>query len=502
MAEIVVVGGGMGGMAAALRLATRGHAVQVIERRDELGGKLAVRRCGDFTFPIGPSLLTWPQVFDDLTSAAGHRLADLVDLVPVDPICRYRFADRSRLDASADAERMGLAVERLAPGQGAAWRRFHERGERCWEASARSFFGGPPTLRSLASRGGSRGNSPGGSPGGPRDVAAVDPLRTLAGRAARSFSDPRLRQYVARYATYAGSSPYRAPAALQCVPYLEQAFGAWYVRGGLIKLRDVLADLLAEAGVTVRTGTAVTAVLADRRRVRGVGLANGDEVEADAVVANVDAYHLYRDLLPHAARRRRVERLGRSTSAFLVLAGVRGHTEGLAHHNVFFSPDYREEFTDIFGRGRPPRDPTVYLGCSSRDDPSQAPDGYENWVLLVNVPAAPAHGWPCSVTAYGDTVLERLATRGLDASGRLAFREHLTPDDFAERYGAWGGAIYGTPLHGRTGAFRRPGNRGPRRGLYLVGGSTHPGGGLPLVARSGEIVADLVQEDFEKDSAR
>jgi phytoene dehydrogenase-like protein len=214
------------------------------------------------------------------------------------------------------------------------------------------------------------------------------------------------------------------------------------------------------------------------------------------VVVNADAAALYGRLLPDRRRLRGITGLGPSSSAFLMLAGVRGRTEGLPHHSIVFSADYRQEFADIFRRRRPPQDPTVYIGCSAVHDPSQAPEGAENWVMLVNVPAGDPGRWPMPPESYRDLVLERLARRGHDLSGRLRFVDLFTPADLRDRYGAWGGAIYGTAYRGRLAPFRRPGNRGPRRGLYLVGGSAHPGGGLPLVAMGGRIVASLVEEDF------
>ncbi|SEG40086.1 phytoene desaturase [Thermomonospora echinospora] len=474
MAEVIVVGGGVGGMVTALLLARGGHHVRLYERLDRLGGKLAEHRRDGFTFALGPSLLTLPGLFRNL--GVGR------DLVELDELCRYRFADGSTLRAFRDPGRMAAQVDRLAPGQGAAWRAFYGWARDCLRASRRTFFAGPLGRPAEQAR--------------LADLRAVAPGHTLDGLARRFFRDPRLRQYVGRYATYAGSSPYRAPAALGCVPAIEHDDGGWYVPGGLARLADDLAGLLADAGVEVRTGTEVTEVVAGRRAVSGVALASGEREKADAVVVNADAAALYSRLLPDRRRLHGIAALGPSSSAFLLLAGVRGRTEGLPHHSVVFSAGYRREFADIFRRRRPPEDPTVYIGCSAVHDPSQAPEGMENWVMLVNVPAGDPGQWPVTPESYRDLVLERLAHRGHDLSGRLCFVDLFTPADLRDRYGAWDGAIYGTAYRGRLAPFRRPGNRGPRRGLYLVGGSAHPGGGLPLVAMGGRIVASLVEEDF------
>ncbi|WP_262403585.1 phytoene desaturase family protein [Actinomadura sp. CNU-125] len=353
MAEVIVVGGGVGGMVAALLLSRAGHRVRLHEQLDRLGGKLAERGRDGFAFSLGPSLLTLPEVF--------HELGVAREAVALDELCRYRFADGSVLRAYRDPDRMAAEVERFAPGQGAAWEAFYAWARKCFEASQRTFFAGPVGRRP--------------PDGNPADLLAVAPGRTLHGLARRFFDDRRLRQYVGRYATYAGSSPYRAPAALGCVPAIEHGAGGWYVPGGLPRLAEDLAGLLDDAGVEVRTGSTVARVLSDGESVTGVVLASGEREAADAVLVNADAAELYGRLLPDRRRLRRIAGLGTSSSAFLMLAGVDGRTDGLPHHSVVFSGDYRREFADIFQRRVPPEDPTVYIGCSAVDDPSQARPG-------------------------------------------------------------------------------------------------------------------------------
>ncbi|HEX3388109.1 MAG TPA: phytoene desaturase family protein [Streptosporangiaceae bacterium] len=498
MSDVVVIGGGVGSMATAIRLAARGHRVQLFERRHELGGKLTERRRDGFAFGLGPSLLTLPDLFGALAAEAGRKLDELVTLTAVDPVCRYHFPDGSVLDARSDPGAMAAAVERFSPGQGQAWQRYFEWGRRCWAASERAFLSGPLDLPGLARRQASLS-----------DLFASAPGQTLAGLARRFFTDPRLIQYACRYATYSGSSPYQAPAAVGCIPYLEHARGAWYVDGGLARLRDALAMLLADLGVVVHTGTPVSRVLtADGRpasapaagwppRDRAAGvLVAGERVPADIVICGADSARLYRDLCPSRPMRRRIAGIGPSSSAFLLLAGVRGRTSGLAHHNVVFSRDYRAEFADIFDRRRPPADPTIYLGCPAAQDPATAPPGHESLTLLANVPAGSPRSWDRSAADYAELLLGKLDAAGLGVRDRVLFTETLTPADFERRYDGWLGSIYGTSHNGRLAPFRRPGNRGPLAGLYLVGGSVHPGGGLPLVVIGSRIVADLVTEDL------
>jgi phytoene desaturase len=323
----------------------------------------------------------------------------------------------------------------------------------------------------------------------PRDLVTIDALRTLASRSSATFRDPRLVQWANRYATYSGSSPFRAPATLGCIPHLELAHGAWYPRGGLIELRNALQEVAATAGVEIRTSSEVDAIRTVDGSVRSVQLADGSTIDASTVVANVDAEHLYADLVPDARRLRRVRAAQPSGSGFVVLAGVRGTTPNLAHHNIWFSRSYHDEYAQLHA-GRPATEPTLYACVSSVTDTSQAPPGDENWFVLVNAP--PDAG---DMPGYERTVLDRLrATTGVSAD-RFAFMETISPADIEQRYRARHGSIYGTSSDGRRAAFARPGNRGPAHGLYLVGGTSHPGGGLPLVAASARIVADLIRSD-------
>jgi phytoene dehydrogenase-like protein len=216
-------------------------------------------------------------------------------------------------------------------------------------------------------------------------------------------------------------------------------------------------------------------------------------LDADTVVANVDAQHLYRDLVDEPKHLRALDKAGQSTSGVVVLVGARGTTPNIAHHNVWFSADYEREFTQI-ANGELPSDPTIYACVSSITDPSQAPAGHENWFLLVNAPAGTSLDGEYS--NYGNNIVNRLAQVGPDLRNRALFIETIGPMDLEKRYRAPGGAIYGTSSNGRNAAFRRPNNRGPLKGLYLVGGSSHPGGGLPMVAISARIVDDAINQDL------
>jgi phytoene desaturase len=497
VARVVVVGAGLGGLSAAARLAAGGHSVTVLEQADGPGGKLGWYPRDGHAFDTGPSLLTLPDVYRDLFTATGGPLEDAVDLVRLDPAVAYRFADGTSLTVPGSAAAIPPALEDvLGGGAGAQWTALMDRAAAMWRISEEPFLRRPlqgaATLARLARS--------------PADVATIAPWQTLRGLGEQHLRDPRLRMLLDRYATYSGSDPRRAPAVLATVPYAEQSFGSWYVRGGLHRLGVAVAERAAAHGAVLRTGCRVRRVLVEGGRASGVQLVDGERVAADVVVSGADAAALYADLLPKDRRTRATRRdLARATpslSGVVLLLALRGRTPGLAHHTVLFPEDYDAEFDAVFGAGRfrraprPAADPTVYV--SAPDDPALRPDDDgESWFVLVNAPRHdPAHGvdWdePALADRYADHVLDVLARRGLDVRDRVRWRVVRTPADLARDTGSVGGAIYGTSSNGTRAAFLRPANASPVPGLFLVGGSSHPGGGLPLVALSAQIVAELV----------
>lgn len=494
---MAVVGAGVGGLAAAARLAASGHAVTVLEQSERVGGKLGTFERDGHVFDTGPSLVTMPQVYRDLFAATGGALEDAVDLVRLDPAVAYRFADGSRFVVPGwPSEIPGALADALGPAAGTQWSALMVRAGAMWRISEQPFLrrplNGAATLARLARN--------------PADVATIAPWQTLRGLGERQLSDPRLRMLLDRYATYSGSDPRRAPAVLSTVAYAEQAFGSWYVRGGLHRLALAVAERAGRHGAVIRTGSPVRRVVVEGGRAAGVELTDGARVPADVVVSGVDAAALYGALLPGDGRtrgpRRDLARATPSLSGVVLLLALRGRTPGLAHHTVLFPADHDAEFDAVFGSGRfrgaprPVVDPTVYV--SAPDDPALRPDeDSESWFVLVNAARHdPAGGvdWdePGLARRYAADVLAVLARRGLDVRDRLRWCEIRTPADLARDTGSPGGSIYGSSSNGTRAAFLRPANASPVPGLFLVGGSAHPGGGLPLVTLSAEIVARII----------
>jgi phytoene desaturase len=487
--RIGVVGAGVAGLAAGVRLAGLGHEVCVLEAGPAPGGKCGRVTLGPWTFDSGPSLLTMPWVLRELFAETGAPVEEELDLRRVEPVTRYRFADGSGFDARADLPDMVEGLEAWSPGAGADWVRLLGACAGMWRASLPVLRGPPPWPPRRPRAGDPRPD--------PRDLVRVRPWRTLRGLARAHCRDPRLRLVVERAATYAGADPRRAPAALALAGYVEHAFGAWHVGGGLYAIVEALARRLCALGGELRLSSPVRRIALSDGRVRALETDAGP-LRVDAAVSTIDTLALYRDLLPGSAAatraRARLESEERSLSGFALMLGLRERTPGLAHHTILFPADYDAEFDDVFLHRRPARDPTLYVAASSLTDPGAAPEGGESWFVLVN---APTHGdgldWDAVAERYEEEVLARLAARGWDVRGRIEARARRTPADLERETGAPGGAIYGTAPHGRLGTLGRPAGRSPvARNLWLAGGTTHPGGGLPLVMLGAKRVAEEV----------
>lgn len=488
---IVVIGAGVGGLSAAIRLAAAGQRVMVLEQNSQVGGKMGEICAEGFRWDTGPSVITMRPVFEELFASAGRRLEDYITLLPVKPLTRYFYPDGTRLDATCDLSRMTAQIAALDERDVEGYLAYLAYAARIHRITGPVFiYNHPPTLASF-----SRVH--------PRDYFGIDAFRTMA-QAIRGFvRSPHLRQLLGRFATYVGASPYLAPATLNVIAHVELTGGVWYPRGGVYAMARALAQLARELGVEIRTNCPVQRIAVKDGRARGVVCAEGEMIEAQAVVANVDVATVYERLLPAGSvPARKVERLAQaapSCSGFILLLGVEGEHPQLAHHNIFFSRDYGREFADIFERGVPPDEPTIYLAITSKTDPDHAPVGCENWFALVNAPAlGAAFDWQRQAAGYRDRILARLAEFDLDVRDRIRHEQWLTPLDLERLTGARRGALYGASSNHRLAAFMRPHNRCPDvRGLYFAGGTAHPGGGVPMVTLSGKVAAEMVLQDRE-----
>lgn len=491
--QILIIGGGIGGLAAAVRLAAAGKQVTILEQNAQVGGKMGEIRAAGYRWDTGPSVITMRHVFTELFTAAGRKLDDYLTLLPVDPLTRYFYPDGTMLDVTRDWPALAAQLAALDERDVQGYLDFLAYAAKLHRITGPVFiYDQPPSWQSLRQV-------------SPLDFLKIDPWLTLDQAIRRHVQSPQLRQLLGRFATYVGASPYEAPATLGVIADVELTGGVWYPQGGIYSIATALASLAGELGVSIQTNCTVSQIMVDKGKATGVALSDGTLLNAEAVIANVDVTHVYANLLPpHVVPVARVQQLAKtetSCSGYVLLLGVEGEEPKLAHHNILFSPDYPGEFCDIFDLGIPPRDPTIYISITSKSDPDHAPPGCENWFVLVNAPSLPNgtqehFEWATEEADYREHIFNTLATFGFDIRQRIRHLTVRTPVDLAKQTGAWRGALYGISSNQALNAFRRPHNRcADIERLYFVGGTTHPGGGVPMVTLSGKVVAEMVLAD-------
>ena len=496
--RIGVIGGGLGGLAAACTLAARGYQVILFERNEWLGGKAAVVEGAGFRFDAGPTIVTIPSVLRRVFAEAGRRLEDYLELVRLDPQWRCFFEDGSVLNLNQDPDTMAQTLDRFAPGthSGRGYRDFIALSQRLNRISQRNFFYKPiGGLRDMIDFKASF------DPKLLGDVLAMRMGRSVAGTVRAFNPDPRVAQMVDHFTQYVGSSPYGSPAVLCGIAHMQHDEGVWYPMGGTRAVPVALEKLARELGVEFRTGTGVEKILTQGGAVTGVRTNEGEEIPLRAVVSNCDSVRTHRELINGSVgakfeKRRKYEP---ACSGVVLYLGLNKRYEHLAHHDFVFSRDPHEEFDFIYKKGEPAPDPTCYLAATTGTEPGTAPTGGEALYVLVHTPyLRPHHDWRKMLPAYRKVIIEKLKRTGdmPDIEERIVFERTLTPQDINDRYHVLNGAIYGLASHGRfLGAFK-PGNRSPDlRGLYLAGGAAHPGPGMPMVLMSGWIAADALDKD-------
>lgn len=504
----IVVGGGVGGLAAAIRLRARGARVTLLEKNARVGGKLNVweavhpNRPTDrpFRFDTGPSLLTMPFVFEDLFRAAGADVRDYLEITRLDPISRFVWADGATLELRSDPAAMREQLQRFAPDDVSGYARLLARGRHIWDLAGEFFLmNAPEELMKASDRKFADGLRMATIP---FRIGMFDKFSRCIDRHIRS---PRLREVLYQYATYSGASPFRAPATLAVIPYVEQHFGGWYPRGGMYAIAEALEQLATSIGIEVRTKADVAQIDIEGGRVVGVTLDNESEIAADAVICNADVVWAYQHLIAAGDRPHRPDAklaaIEPGGSGMVLMLGVDGTYPQLAHHTKFMPADYTSDLRAMFDTQTIPDDPCIYVAATTRSDPSQAPHGCENLFVLCSAPPLGDGkiNWTIEGPRYEAQVIETLERRfGLtDLSKRIVVRRRMTPVDLARDYNAYRGSIYGISSNGLKAAFLRPPNRDNKvRGLYFAGGATHPGGGLPLVALSGKIAAGMAADDL------
>ena len=499
--DVVVVGSGLGGLACACTLAARGYGVTVIERNEWLGGKAAVLEDAGYRFDMGPTILTLPSVLRRVFAEANRSLDQYVEMIRLDPQWRCFFDDGTQFDLveSLDAMKTSLQAYTGSDRAGLGYEKFLSISKKLDEVSNKFFF-----WKSVGGIGDTMNVGESMSLAVLRDVLSLRFGQTVSGLVRSQIPDERIAQMIDHFTQYVGSSPESSPAVLCGIAHMQTNEGIWYPKGGTRAIPEALVKLGNELGVRYVTGRQVTSINSERGRVTGVTLDDGQSIRSRTVVSNSDCVRTCQELLDPAlgAKKLASRKYEAACSGVVLYLGLKQKYEHILHHNFVFSRDPHAEFDAIYRKGEPASDPTCYVCAPSLSGDRVAPGNGEALYVLVHTPYLRAHhDWSKMLPDYRRVILEKLkTTAGMpDLEERIQVEHVLTPSDIDSRYHVYKGAIYGLASHGRfLGAFK-PANRVKElKGLYLAGGSAHPGPGMPMVMMSGWISADVVDQDLKK----
>jgi len=488
--SVLVIGAGLGGLSAAISLATEGFQVDLVEKNGHLGGKLNLLEKNGFSFDLGPSILTMPHLFERLFTRAGRRMEDYLTIEPVTPHWRNFFEDGTAFDLLPDKAAMERELLRVFPGEVKGFFRFLDHAAKLTARVEEGYFSeGLDTLGEVIKHYGLW-----------RSLTGFDVFRSMDQTVRHYIREPKLIDTLNYFIKYVGSSPYEAPGLMNLLPHIQFAYGLWYVKGGMYNLARGLGQLASEVGVSVHPGTEITQLETQNRRIQRARTADGRVFQADLVVSNMEVIPALKRLLNAGETQLKpLEKFAPSCSGLVLHLGVDRHYPQLAHHNFFYSRHARQHFDTVFHRGQLSDDPTLYVVAPCKTDPAQAPNGCEIIKVLPHIP----HLDPDNPLTYDDymafreRVLDKLERMGLtDLRRHIVTEETWTPLDIEQRYYSHRGSIYGVVTdRNKNQGFKIP-HRSPHyQNLYFVGGSTNPGGGMPMVTLSGQLVRDKILRD-------
>ena len=498
--KIGVIGAGIGGLSVACRLAKDGHNVHLFEKNDKVGGKLNEWSDKGYRFDTGPSLLTMTHTLEELFSYCEQDRKQYLNYSELSPLCRYFWEDGTQLDSYSELEKALDEIRKFAPEDEQAYKEFLFYSKNIYDKTSQAFLESPlyewSDLKSLKLT----------------DALKIDALQPMAKSIDKRFKSVYLKQLFKRFATYNGSNPYKAPATLNVIAHVELSMGGYYVEGGMYTIAKALENLALKMGVTIHVNSPIEQLVTAKsnRKIIAVKI-NGEIQEFDTVVSNCDATITHTELttndqinLPKKSQLKSIEP---SCSGFVLLLGINKKYRQLKHHNIFFSSNYKNEFDELFNQKIASKNPTIYISNTSDKTLFDIPDGEKsNFFILVNTPYLNENemDWDEQKNeSYGNLIIDRLEKLGLTGlKDAIEVRHHINPTDFYNKYLSNKGSIYGTSSNGKMAAFARPKNKSIFfDNLYLAGGSTHPGGGIPLAILSAKHAHTLFNRDLEIESS-
>ena len=482
MKKAVVIGGGIGGLAVAIRLAATNWKVTLFEKNNYVGGKLAEFTENGYRFDMGPSLFTMPEYFEDLFLSAGKNLSDYLQYRKLDKSCTYFFPDgksfifyhdKSQFKAEAE-KKLGISAQPVLKYLESSKKMYEGAGKLFIENSlhkASTYFS-KQAIKSLPT------------------LINLGNLRSLNKKNKKYFKADKWVQLFNRYATYNGSSPYKTPAMMGIIPHLEHNIGTFFPEGGMYAIVKAVEKLAIDLGVDIRTGQLVEELVVGHKKIKCI-IVDGNEIEADLFVSNMDVALVYQELLNLPSKFQKEIKKERSSSGLVFYWGINKTFPELSLHNIIFSDDYKKEFDQIFDLKEVPTDPTIYINITSKEAPTDAPKGCENWFVMINTPAG-VNFTEKKIAAIRKKVIAIINNQfSTDIEKQIVTESRLTPDDIDNRTMSLQGALYGTASNSAASSFTRHSNFSKQfKNLYFVGGTVHPGGGIPLCLNSAKIVVD------------
>jgi phytoene desaturase len=487
--HIIIIGSGVAGLSAAIRLRAAGMHVQVFEANDYPGGKLSQFEVNGYRFDAGPSLFTMPHFLEELFADSNADLRNYFTYIRKEIVCKYYFEDGTRFTAFADKERYAEEASNVFQVTQEEVKQYFAHSAMKYEVTESLFL--KKSLHKLSTYLSKE------TVRGVLKAHRLGLMNSLHEENTSAFKDERMVQLMNRYATYNGSSPYRTPGIMSMIPHLEQHYGTFFPKGGMISITNALYDRAREMGVQFHFNERVEEILISDDKAMGIRLADRT-VQCDAVLSNMDVMPTYRKLLPREKAPERALKQERSSSALIFYWGIKKEFAELDLHNIFFASDYKKEFDVLFEGKDVADDVTVYIHISSKDEKADAPAGCENWFVMVNVPGNKGQDWDALIPQIRSRVILKLnRLLKTDVESLIEAEQVLDPRGIEARTQSYQGSLYGAASNNRFAAFLRHPNFSSRiKNLYFCGGSVHPGGGIPLCVMSGKIASEIMINDL------